>query len=147
MDEKFASVTAQLVVRKGEAAPSTHVVAAGSGTRKTKEHLTASNVVAMNGFAAPDGIFKTAVQKPSPKQRRVMVMLSEREHETLGHIAAKNGLTRYQIVRKALDSYFEWLIDEYANSCRCISTTCSDSCDHLSAAELAEQPVGDRQTD
>ena len=142
-DYKFEPMTANLLVRKGEAAPSPL-----QDRRKTDRRLTASNVIAMNGFAAPEGIFsKKPVPKPPPKQRRIMILLSEREHETLCHIATKNGLTRYQIVRHALDSYFEWLADEYAKSCRCISTTCSESCDHLSAAEDAEQPVGDRQTD
>lgn len=146
-DHKFTPITANLLVRKGEAAPSSVTVIA-SRRRTNKPRAGADNVVQMSGLVPPDGIFnKTALHKAQEKQHKIMVVLSEREHETLGHIAAKRGLTRHQIVRSALGSYFEWLIDEYGNSCRCISTACSTECDHLNAAEDAELLARGRQTD
>jgi len=144
---KFTPITANLLVRKGDAAPSS--ISAVSGPRRAnRPSAGADNVVHMNGLVPPDGIFnKTALQEAPHKQHKIMVVLSEQEHETLGHIAAKKGLTRHQIVRNALDGYFEWLIDEYGDSCRCIASTCSAECDHLSAAEDAELAARDRQTD
>ncbi len=154
-DSKFAPVTANLVVRKGDAAPSEVKANSpnGSSQGRSKEkaptlELTHSNVVAMNGFKVPAGIFeKTAAQRAPKKQHKIMVALSEEEHETLGLIAAKKGFTRHQIVRNALQGYFEWLVDEYGSTCRCISSTCSTECDHLNAAEAAERLERDRQTD
>jgi len=146
-DKKFTPITANLLVRKGEAVPSSVAVVA-SRRRANRPRAAADNVVQMNDLVPPDGIFNTtALHKAQKKRHKIMVVLSEREHETLGHIAAKKGLTRHQIVRNALGGYFEWLIDEYCTSCRCISTACSMECDHLNAAEGAELLARGRQTD
>jgi hypothetical protein len=146
-DNKFTPITANLLVRKGEAAPSSVTVVA-SRRRANRPRAAADNVVQMNGLVPPDGIFnKTALEKARQKPHKIMVVLTELEHETLGHIAAKKGLTRHQIVRNALGGYFEWLIDEYGTSCRCIATACSAECDHLNAAEDAELSARGCQTD
>jgi hypothetical protein len=153
-DSKFARVTANLLVRKGDAAPSavkeksSNKPRSRSTTNAAALPLTHDNVVAMNGFHVPDGIFnRTASQHAPRKLHKIMVALSDEEHETLGLIAAKKGFTRHQIVRNALEGYFAWLADEYGRSCRCISSTCSAECDHLNAAEVAEQLEPDRQAD
>jgi hypothetical protein len=151
-DSKYAPVTANLLVRKGDAAPSTVNTnnSNGASRRRSKPKqdaltLTHSNVVAMNGFRVPEGIFdKTATQQAPKKPHKIMVALSDEQHETLGLIAAKKGFTRHQIVRNALEGYFEWLADEFGSTCRCISTTCSAGCDHLNAAEAAEKLDRDR---
>src|SRR5258706_826454 len=143
-DGKFARMTGNLLVRKGEAEPSSVVPAAPNG----RSHSRSGTVVRMSELAAPRGVFsKTAMQKAALRPHKIMVELTKEEHETLALVGAKKGFTPHQIIRHALDSYFEWLIDEYGNSCRCISSTCSTECDHLSAAEDAELSVSDRQTD
>jgi hypothetical protein len=151
-DSKYAPVTADLLVRKGDAAPSTVSTknSNGASRRRSKPKqdalaLTHSNVVAMNGFRVPEGIFdKTATQQAPKKPHKIMIALSDEQHETLGLIAAKKGFTRHQVVRNALEGYFEWLADEFGSTCRCISTTCSAGCDHLNAAEAAEKLDRDR---
>ena len=99
-------------------------------------HLTADMLV-RNG----DSVFEP-IEPASPKKpRRLMIVLSDEEYETLGILAVKKGFSRHQILRKALDGYLEWLVDEYGTKCRCISLTCSTGCDHSSAAEVCERPT------
>ena len=75
---------------------------------------------AARGPAGPGGPHGSA-ERP----RKISVALSPREHETLGIVAVKRGLTRHQVVRDALDSYFETLASEYRTQCSCIATGCS----------------------
>jgi len=161
MDEsKFGRLTADLLVRKGDAEPSDI-----RRTRKRRHETPQLNVVASNSPPAdepaayqtadqttvpgddtdlllPYGVFEhTHAQAAPKKQHRIMIVLTEEEHETLGILAVKKGFTRHQVLRKALDGYLEWLVDEYGTSCRCISSTCSAECDHASAAEVSERPT------
>lgn len=62
-----------------------------------------------------------------PQARKLMVAMTDAEHEALALIAAKTGLTRHHVVRNALNGYFKWLLDEYAGTCRCISLLCSNA--------------------
>jgi len=55
------------------------------------------------------------------KLRRLMVSLTSREYETLGIIAIKQGMTRHQLLRIALDDFLEGLIEECGRSCHCIA--------------------------
>jgi hypothetical protein len=164
-ESKFGRLTADLLVRKGDAEPSDIRRA-----RKRKNETPSLNVVASNPPPAgpapvdepvpyetadvtsvpgengelllPYGVFEHTLTQSSPKkQHRIMIVLTEEEHETLGILAVKKGFTRHQVLRKALDGYLEWLVDEYGTRCRCISSTCSADCDHSSAAELSTRPT------
>jgi hypothetical protein len=152
-ESKFGQLSADMLVRKGDAEPSEIRRA-----RRKKGEPPALNVVASNGESAepqdeppedddsellpPFGVFEHTVSQTAPKKRhRVVIALSEEEHETLGILAVKKGFTRHQVLRKALDAYFEWLTDEYGPHCRCVASTCSKECDHLSAAEVSERPT------
>ena len=160
MDEsKFGRLTSDMMVRKGDAEPSDI-----RRSRKQKKDAPALNLVASTPQPSPDHAYQTADQTVVPgedsdlllpygvfehtlaqaapkKQHRIMIVLTEEEHETLGILAVKKGFTRHQVLRKALDGYLEWLVDEYGTKCRCISSTCSNDCDHLSAAEVSERPT------
>ena len=95
-----------------------------------------------NDLLLPYGVFEHTLGQAAPrKQHRIMIVLTEEEHETLGILAVKKGFTRHQVLRKALDGYLEWLVDEYGTKCRCISSTCSADCDHSSAAEVPQRPT------
>jgi len=143
---KFARITSNLLVRKGDAGPSRVKPPKRSKTKKSSNG--AANVVHLDGFMAPHSVYsKAAVPKAPARDHEIVITLTAGEHETLGLIAAKKGVTPHQIVRQALDGYFAWLADEYAHTCRCIASTCSEGCDHISAAEVAERLVHDRQTD
>lgn len=164
-ESKFGRLTADLLVRKGDAEPSDI-----RRTRKRKSETPPLNVVASNlvpeeqGAAdestayqtadvtsvpgensellLPYGVFEHTLTQSSPKkQHRIVIVLTEEEHETLGILAVKKGFTRHQVLRKALDGYLEWLVDEYGTRCRCISTACASDCDHSSAAEVAGRPT------
>ena len=163
MDEtKFGRLTAAMLVRKGDAEPSDirrarkrknepaslEAVAAPqaqSATDQPSAYQTA-DVTAVpgenNDLLLPYGVFEHTIAQGSPKkQHRIMIVLTEEEHETLGILAVKKGFTRHQVLRKALDGYLEWLVDEYGTRCRCISSTCSTECDHSSAAEVSDRPT------
>ena len=68
---------------------------------------------------APERVFarparEIALHSDHPdKPRRLMVSLSSNEHETLGLIAVKKGVTRHQLLRNALDEYLALLVEEY----------------------------------
>jgi hypothetical protein len=161
MDEsKFGRLTPDMLVRKGDAEP--------SGIRRPRRRKTdppTFSIVASNppppaeestyqtadqttvpgedqDLLLPYGVFEHTLAQAAPKkQHRIMIVLTEEEHETLGILAVKKGFTRHQVLRKALDGYLEWLVDEYGTKCRCISSTCSNECDHSSAAEVSERPT------
>ena len=52
--------------------------------------------------------------------RRIVLSLSPREHEKLGIAAVKEGVPRNQLVRAALDSYLDRLLQTYGASCSCL---------------------------
>ena len=166
MDEsKFGRLSADMLVRKGDAepsvirrprrrktdAPSLNLVASNppradeSGFRDESGFQTADQTIVPgddSDLLLPYGVFEHTLAQAAPKkQHRIMIVLTEEEHETLGILAVKKGFTRHQVLRKALDGYLEWLVDEYGTSCRCISSTCSNGCDHSSAAEVSERPT------
>jgi hypothetical protein len=97
---RFAPITADLLARKGEAAPSAQKQAA---------------------WFAPAARPIAAPPDPVEKPHRIMVALSAREYETLGIAAVKKGTTRHQIARAAMDSYFAELAHEFHDRCRCVS--------------------------
>jgi hypothetical protein len=55
------------------------------------------------------------------KPHKMVVTLTVGEHEALGIVSIKKGLSRPQIVRDALDAYFARLLAEYA-ACSCVGT-------------------------
>jgi len=156
-ESKFGRLTADLLVRKGDAEPSDirrvrkrkseaaplSLVTPSADRQSVDEaaYQTAdvTTVPDENGeLLLPYGVFEHTIAQGSPKkQHRIMLVLTEEEHETLGILAVKKGFTRHQVLRKALDGYLEWLVDEYGTGCRCISSTCSSDCDHSSAAEVS----------
>ena len=54
--------------------------------------------------------------------RRIVLSLSPTEHEKLGIAAVKKGLSRNQLVRAALESYLDALMQEYRASCACLGS-------------------------
>jgi|KBSMisStaDraftv2_1062788.scaffolds.fasta_scaffold1265790_2 hypothetical protein len=154
---KFASLTANLLVRKGDARPSTILPLAAYPAFAHRDHDSPRDegedshaprgvVLAMNGTlaemsaaqeepepAATSGRARSGPppppDSPSDKPRRLMVILTPIEHETLGLVAVKKSLTRHQLLRNAVDEYLALLVEEYDGDCRCIQTGCA--CDDL----------------
>jgi hypothetical protein len=156
---KFASLTANLLVRKGDARPSTVLPLAAYPGFAHREHGSTRDepddsgeprgvVLAMSPVAlemsAPQEPSAPAAKLPrsrsaapppppsgpsSEKPRRLVVVLTPMEHETLGLVAVKKSLTRHQLLRNAVDEYLALLVEEFDGDCRCIQTGCE--CDDL----------------
>jgi hypothetical protein len=74
---------------------------------------------------APDHPFHGSGEK----KHRLSLALTSVEHEKLGIVAVKKGLTRHQLMREALDCYFDKLASEYKSNCACIATGgCQNAC-------------------
>jgi len=142
---KFASLTASLLARKGEARPSeilpslsypppwpekanrppVLVVPAREVSRPAAEAYADTPEPERKERAsakAPTG--KPPPPAPGPKPHRLMVKLTPSEFETLGLIGVKKGVTRHQLVRSAVDEYLALLVEEYAGDCECIHSAC-----------------------
>jgi len=136
---RFASITADLLARKGEAIPSP----------LAKPTLDWHNPLRMNGFRpepapAPAPMHIAAPETPPPAgiahstipmeehhhPRRIQIGLSEEDHERLRIVAARREISRQQAVREALSEYFEKLGHDYRDECRCISGggSCAKPC-------------------
>jgi hypothetical protein len=69
------------------------------------------------------------------KRHRMSLGLTQEEHERLGIVAVKKGLTRHQLMRDALDHYFDKLASDYKAECACIATGgCRNGCDDAESA-------------
>ncbi len=105
---KFAAITASLLARKGDAAPSAVAPAAPPPrptlVRRDDQRLSS--------------------QPPQPdnaeKLRRIMVCITPEQLERLSIAAIKKGTNRHDIVRNALDDYFRKLSAEFPQPCACL---------------------------
>ncbi len=119
--EKFSSMTAALLARKGEAVPS---VVAGQIGPKGIEPVSGKN------FAQPLKQPKTRAQTkqnaPVPHRarraapgvvagtkRRIMLTLTNEEFERIGIAAVKRNVSRQQLARDALFAYLSAMALEY----------------------------------
>lgn len=134
---RFASLTPNLLVRKGEAAPS--FIAPGV-PRPFGRPLERAEARAAPPPLEPGHVYHPSVsasraetyagQAPheltrsasSDKPRRMMVTLTPVEYETLGLIAVKRCTTRHQLLRSALDEYLEAVVEECGGACHCIGS-------------------------
>ena len=65
------------------------------------------------------------------RPKKLFIALSHREHERLAIAAVKTGLSRHQLVRDALESYFEQLSRDMRDGCACMSgaSCCGGACE------------------
>jgi hypothetical protein len=118
---KFSPMTASLLARKGDAAPSLAMLPVRpSAFAKTKPaspppppFISADAVRSANGHSGGH----EGVEKP----RRIMVSVTADEFEKLGIAAIKKDRTRHEIVRAALDAYFVQLAAELPRKCNCMT--------------------------
>lgn len=105
---KFAAITANLLARKGDAAPS--IVAP----------VTAPPRPAL--VPRDDRPFPSESRQPEngEKLRRIVVCITQEELERLGIAAIKKDTNRHDIVRRALDDYFRKLSAEFPYRCACM---------------------------
>jgi hypothetical protein len=154
---KFASITADLLARKGDASPSglvrpskatlawdaqrivpemvsfspMHAALAQSVSRAPAEAKVPAHEDEHDSDTVPSVSFADHVPATADKRHRISLALTTDEHERLGIVAIKRGLTRHQLMRHALDDYFQKLASEYRTQCACVSGSagCRTSCD------------------
>jgi hypothetical protein len=131
-EAKFASITAALLVRKGEAAPS--VVATSLPPVPVYEIKAAPRP---RPRAVP---VRRKPIAPDEGKRRVVVTLTGQEFQRLGIIAAKKNSTRHDLVRDALFEQLNVFAREQAADCRCINGNEPCGCDFAAEPASLETP-------
>jgi hypothetical protein len=112
---KFAAMTASLLARKGDAAPSVvvPVMAPPRPALIPRDDRPAPPEL-------PPFVFEPRQPDNADKLRRIMVSVTQEELERLGIAAIKKGTSRHDIVRGALDDYFRKLSAEFSHPCACM---------------------------
>ncbi len=115
MSAKFASITAGLLARKGEAQP-WNTMASGMMQEPEKASLPWRGEPA-RGEPVP----------PPSKEKSCSVRMSAHDYERLGIIAVKTGVTRQQLLKDALAQF----LDSKARtlSCACLGA-CENRCEN-----------------
>jgi hypothetical protein len=135
---KFAAITASLLARKGDAAPSVVMpVKARSRPALVPRHV-------------PPLSSEPPHQDMAEKPRRVMVSITQEELERLNIAAIKKGTSRHDIVRGALNDYFRKLSAEMPHPCACIERSSAVPPRHAQSEARAVHPtypVGVEETD
>jgi hypothetical protein len=124
---KFAAITASLLARKGDAAPSVVVPA---------KALSRPALVPRYPFHS-----QSRQQDMAEKPRRVMVSITQEELERLNIAAIKKGTNRHDIVRGALDDYFRKLSAEMPHPCACIERSSAVPPRHAQSEANAAHPT------
>jgi hypothetical protein len=115
---RFAPITAGLLARKGNAAPSSMSSFTPVAAPPPKPVEPPPSSAEHQSFSENDA-----------QHKKLFVLLSHPEHERLAIAAVKTGLTRHQIIRDALDLYFEQLLADMGHDCHCVAgTACARSC-------------------
>ena len=124
---KFAAITASLLARKGDAAPSVvvPVTAPPRPALVQRDHRPL---------------------RPEPRQpddaeklRRIVISITRQELERLDIAAIKKGANRHEIVRSALNDYFRKLSAEFPH-CACIEGSPAVPAPHAESEVRAAQP-------
>jgi hypothetical protein len=135
-DAKFAPMTASLLARKGEAAPSMGVKRALDWTSEVAtlrkpvwEFRTPSvirpEIARVENNGAPPEIARLENNGAPPaaaasRRRRIVVSLNPCEFERLGIAAVKKGMTRHELVRETMNAYLDRLASELNHHCACL---------------------------
>jgi predicted transcriptional regulator len=120
---KFASITAGLLARKGEAQPWNHG-GNHSGMREAAEG---------EKLALPWRQYADASSAPPPpptdKDRSCSLRLSSHDYERLGILAVKTGASRQQLLKQAVAEFLAAKAQAYG--CACLGSpggTCQNNC-------------------
>jgi hypothetical protein len=123
MSGKFASITADLLARKGGAVPSAIVGKplidwAASAPQFTQPvHLTHETPLPSASHHHADRQHRDDAHY----LRKIQIGLSDDDHERLRILSARKETSRQQIVRDALAAYFTQKSHEYGDQCRCLA--------------------------
>jgi hypothetical protein len=136
---KFASITASLLARKGEAAPwqqsqqtplawrsqAAPEIAAPAHPSAETAHPPAETA---HLPATPRKVPALPPQPPTSATKRCTVRLSQNDYERLGLMAVKKDIKRQQLLQEALAEVLARMARDFAQSCACISKACAGDC-------------------
>ncbi len=122
---KFASITASLLARKGEAEPwahTSHHHGIHAGAHLHAEHYDDIQLgtARIEKIPAPWHGPETGEPPPPPppsKEKSCMMRMSAHDFERLGILAIKTGSSRQQLLKDALQEFLANRADEYGCSC------------------------------
>jgi hypothetical protein len=124
---RFASITADLLVRKGEAKPwqpisneLPPIVIPQPAAARTMHEPAVRAPIAIT----PNQDFDEQHDQPRKMcgpARRCAIRLTECEYQRLGIIAVKQDVTRQHILRDAVDAYLASAERDLGRSCACLS--------------------------
>ncbi len=112
---KFEALSANLLARKGDAAPSVIAPVMAPPRRA----LIPRDDRPLRAEPPP---FPSEPRRPDTmdKPRRIVISITHDDLERLCIVAIKKGATRQDIVRGALHDYFRKLSAEFAQPCACV---------------------------
>ena len=153
MSARFASLTAGLLVRKGDARPSAITAPEAFAFKAALVEGTPQSIQKPADRAGNRSfpIGKIIVEKepgvPEPSEQpvklhRLVLTLSAKEHEVIGLIAVKKGTSRNALLRQALNDYLAPFVQSCNGECHCISSGYNgQTCSTLSTdAEATRKP-------
>jgi hypothetical protein len=124
-------MTASLLARKGEAAPSLETKRALDWMSDVARDVPRERIVRPPPVTARH--IHDAHPQPAPtikKTRRIVVSLSDCEFERLGIAAVKKGVNRHELVRDTMNDYLARLAADMNGRCACLlaegSTCCAE---------------------
>ena len=127
----FASLTAGLLVRKGEAKPSPMMA---SETFPFAQRVAPAPAPPIPSAPVPTPETERRELPASSQKagrpalpRRMVLQLSAKDYETLGLLAIKKGTTRQHLLRRALQEIVAEFVDQCNGSCHCIQFSCDQT--------------------
>jgi hypothetical protein len=122
---KFAPMTASLLVRKGDATPSSAAVAAFPKSAPREEPVVAFAPHAVPAQPAQHGHAETRGRAHDPEyEKRIMIWIGAEDLERLEIAAIKKGTSRHDIASRAIDVYLRALAQDFPKACGCVSGSC-----------------------
>jgi hypothetical protein len=132
---RYAPVTSDLLVRKGEAKPWSMPSAADFAPRDLSQAQARrarlrqwdgepEPVVSAPGTAPTHG----GEGVPDERSKRCALRLSPDEYERLGIIAVKKDISRQQVFHQAIEHYLAAAARDYQSGCGCLGGTCRGDC-------------------
>jgi hypothetical protein len=130
--QKFAPITSSLLARKGGAMPSlmhTTMFSIAEQQRTMKEEF-ARRTPEHPGHDAETHPAHDLHHDDPAKPKKLFVAMSHAEFERLAIASVKTGLSRHEIVRDALDFYFEQIARDLRQPCACVAghSSCAGTC-------------------
>ena len=136
---KFASITASLLARKGEAQPWNQLDAAGTPVAESPraeapkaetraETRTETNISYPWRHQPHEAHAAPPPPPPPPREKTCMLKMSAHDFERLGILGIKTGATRAQLLKDALSEFLANRADEYG--CSCLGA-CENDCGNL----------------